>query len=94
MELTKERARKLLKGDFIPGGKAVDVRDLTFRKTLEHEVFQCCARTGYDPQSGPFYCGDVAELVAEIEKDGIVTGVVALCNHRGHKLPPGVKVIE
>lgn len=91
MELTKEVAKKLLKRDFIPGGEPVDIRTLKFRKTKEHEVYRCCAPTGHDPQSGPYYCGEVAELVAFIEKDGRIVSVVGVCN-RQHKLPDGVIV--
>ena len=91
MQLTKQTARELLKGDFIPDGKPVDIRGLKFRRTRDDEVLQCCMPTGYDPQSGPFYCGDIAELVAFVEEDGQVVGSVALCNRR-HNLPKGVIV--
>lgn len=93
MELTKEMA-KGLKEPFMPNGNWVEIRELTFRKTNPNEVFRCCVQTGFDPQSGPFFCGEIAELVADVIKDNVMIGKVALCNHRGHKPPPGVKITE
>lgn len=82
--LTKTDAKQL-QSDYIPGGTPVDVRKLKFRRTQEWEVLQCCAQTSVDPQSGPIYCGAVAEFVSE-EVNG---GAVAFCGRRGHKPPPG-----
>ena len=86
MQLTKEKAKQLLKGDFIPGGKEVDITNLDFRETREDEVYQCCRQTGYDLQSGPLYCGNVAEYVAFT--DG---GLVALCGNQRRHFPPKKK---
>ena len=79
MNLDKKRAEEL-QGDFVPGGKPIDIHKLSFRIVKEHEIYQCCHRVANDPQSGPIFCGRVAEYVTEI-KDGEsdVTGVVALC---------------
>jgi len=77
--LTKDQARKL-RGDYIPTGKPVDIRTLRFRKTKDHEILLCCRPTSNDIQSGPIYCGDVSEFVAENDE-----GYVALCMR--HKPP-------
>lgn len=78
--LTKESAKRLQR-DYIPNGKSVDISTLRFRRTDDHEVYQCCQRTGHDIQSGAIYCGKISEYVASVEGDGIV----ALCE--SHKPP-------
>jgi len=86
MTMTKTEAKNLLKRDFIPGGKNVssdELKQLEFRRTTENEVFQCCVQTGRDVQSGPGYCGDIAEFVAFFD-DG---RMVAMCGKRGHTPP-------
>ena len=87
--LTKQLAKEL-RGDFIPGGKEIDPHGLVFRKTSEYEVYRCCAHSGYDPQSGPIWCGDIAEIVADVVEDNQIIGYVALCNKR-HKLPEDMR---
>lgn len=80
--MLKEDAKKLQQ-DFIPGGAQLsrdEVSKLEFRRTLSHEILQCCVKTQYDMQSGPIYCGRVSEWVAYF-KDGML---VALCGKRGH----------
>lgn len=62
--ITKSAARELTESDFIPGGERVDIRKLRFRRTEEHEVYRCCRQVADDIQSGPIYCGQVAEWVA------------------------------
>lgn len=63
--VTKDFVRKMEGGlDFIPRGEFVAIDSLEFRPTNNLELFQCCQQTGNDPQSGPYYCGKVAELVA------------------------------
>jgi len=85
MQLTKKIAKELIDGDFIPNDERVDIRELTFRRTQEHEVFRCCRSTGCDPQSGPLYCGDIAEFIALVKIKGSVM-VVSLCErHRPPK---------
>lgn len=79
---------KSLQRDFVPGGPSVDVRKLSFRRTTEDEAFQCCAKTTYDPQSGPIFCGRVAEFVAEVPEQG---GHVAICKRHVLDLPPEVR---
>jgi len=71
MELTKELAKKIRRGDIIPDGKSVSIKTLRFRKTKEDEIYCCCYRSGYDPQSGPMYCSDISEYVA-FTSDGYV----------------------
>jgi hypothetical protein len=75
MYLTKSIARSILRADFIPNGGHVDVRTLQFRRTSETEIFRCCKRVAHDPQSGPIFCGHVAEFVARVDD----SKVVALC---------------
>ncbi len=71
MELTKEAAREIRRGDFIPDGGSADLNTLRFRKTREDEVYYCCRKVEYDPQSGPIFCGDISEHVA-FTADGYV----------------------
>jgi hypothetical protein len=80
MELTKTYAKELQK-DFIPGGEKVNPKDLIFERTLEFEVFQCCVSTGNDPQSGPIYCGRVADYVAMVDD----THAVAACSRHARR---------
>jgi len=90
MELTKEKAQKFIEDDFIPNGRVVDINDLRFRKTTEHEVFRCCAQTGSDSQSGPFYCGEIAEWVAIFPaEDPKKIWILALCGKGRHKPSEG-----
>lgn len=77
--LTKTAARTLQKTcrDYIPGGKALtrdQIVQLVFRETTEIEIYHCGTRTGDDIQSGPYYCGDIADFVAPAPG-----GVVAVC---------------
>jgi hypothetical protein len=71
-------AAKALKRDYIPGGPGMsreEAEKLTWRPTMEHEVHQCGRQTGDDyPQSGPIYCGDVADFIA-ISPSGSVMAV-------------------
>ena len=85
MWLTKEEARQIRRGDYIPKGPSVDITTLRFRHTKSNEVYQCCKQTSRDPQSGPIYCGDIADYVAETK-----SGYVALCG--GH--PPAKNQID
>jgi len=95
MELTKEAAKKLVRGDFIPDGdETIDLTSLKFRRTRNDEVFQCHQQTGYDTQSGPMYCGKIAEFVSLAEKDGEIIGVVALCNHNRHRPPKDLIFVD
>lgn len=83
--MTKKFAKRL-QSDFVPDGRALsskEVAQLRFRRTRSHEVYQCAARTGHDPQSGPIFCGRVAEWVAYTDD-----GILALCEGR-HRPPEG-----
>lgn len=82
MILTKTEAKKILQRDFIPGGGTVDVSKVKFQRTKEHEVFRCGCKVGNDSQSGPLYCGDIAEFVAPVED-----GIVAVCERCARRLP-------
>ncbi len=85
--MTKEDARRIRKLDFIPGGKPVDINTLRFRRTDSTEILHCCRQTSDDDiQSGPIYCGDIAEYVAPTEG-----GAVALCERHS---PPNHLLVE
>jgi hypothetical protein len=82
--MQKSDAKKLVAQmrDYIPGGKPiVDIAALTFRRTQEHEVLLCGTRTGHDIQSGPCYCGAVADWVA-VTADG----TAAVCDRHANKI--------
>lgn len=87
MGLSKQEAKGLIREDFIPGGPRIcDVSKLRFRRTREDEVYQCCLKTSDDPQSGPIFCGEIAEYLAQVGN----VGIVCLCErHR-----PPVEQIE
>jgi len=85
--LTKTAAHTLQKNlrDYIPGGKALSsdqIEQLVFRETAEFEIYHCGTRTGEDIQSGPYYCGDIADFIARTS-DG---GVVAICGRHKRKM--------
>lgn len=82
--MLKADAKKLLAQtrDYIPGGKPVaDIAALTFRRTSEHEVLLCGTQTGNDIQSGPFYCGAIADWVAVT-----TNGTAAVCGRHADKI--------
>ena len=81
--MLKSEAKKLAEQmrDYIPGGKPVDVVSLTFRRTYDHEVLLCGTRTGHDIQSGPFYCGAIADWAAEANG-----GVAPICDRHARKI--------
>jgi len=68
MALTKKNAKDLLQRDYVPNGdekmSRKELAALDFRKTLDCEIHQCGMMVGFDPQSGPLFCGDIAEYVA------------------------------
>jgi hypothetical protein len=87
--LTKTAARTLQKNlqDYIPKGKALSrdqVARLVFRETTEFEIYHCGTRTGDDIQSGPYYCGAIADFVAPAPEGGIV----AICGRHKWRLDP------
>lgn len=75
-----ERAQRALKEDYVPKGKPVRIKDLTFRKLKDDEpVYQCCKPTAHDIQSGPIFCGKIASYIAFVSAEN---GYVFLCeNH-------------
>jgi hypothetical protein len=67
--ITKTEARRLVDRmrDYVPGGKPIaDPQTLPWRPTMELEIHHCGARTGEDIQSGPYYCGALADFVAVV----------------------------
>ncbi|MDD3498200.1 MAG: hypothetical protein PHH24_01685 [Candidatus Moranbacteria bacterium] len=93
--MTKGMAKELLRGDFVPNGYIINLDALEFRRTKDDEVYRCCESTGgYDPQSGPFYCGEIAEIVAFCENNGI-PGYVGICEKCMRKAPAGLlKIVD
>ena len=79
----KSEAKRLVEEmrDYVPKGKPVDVTKLTFRRTREYEILLCGTRTGHDIQSGPYYCGAVADWVAATSG-----GLTAVCDKHGRKI--------
>jgi hypothetical protein len=68
--------------DYIPGGKPVDPSRLIFRPTSNTgAVHLCGVRTGEDIQSGPYYCGKVADWFATT-----ADGTVAICDRHGQRI--------
>jgi len=56
---------KSLQGDYAPGGTPVATDECThWRMIGDNEVERCGRLIGYDVQSGPVYCGDVADFGA------------------------------
>lgn len=62
-----------LPADYIPpGGEALSVKNV--RQIPSGLFARCGASTSYDEQSGPIYCGERAEYMAEVVK--LAGGVV------------------
>ncbi len=81
--MTKQEARELQR-DYLPNGGHVDretVRKLVFRAAGPNEIYRCGMQSSYDPQSGPIFCGAVADYIAPLDKP---TQVLCLCAyHKG-----------
>jgi hypothetical protein len=69
--------------DYIPKGRSVDVSKLLFRRAHDHEIHLCGVRTGRDIQSGPYYCGALADWLAQAEGDG---QLAAVCDKHAKRL--------
>ena len=80
---TKSLLRKYQGNDFIPKGDPVQRDSLDFRATGIFELFQCCHPTGSDIQSGPYYCGEIAELVVGNRRE-----YVGLCEKHANNCQP------
>jgi hypothetical protein len=88
MYMTKEDAKERLARDFMPNGKRIDdISSLKFVETGPFEIYRCCCRIGSDPQSGPFYCGDVADFKAFVG-DG---SMVSVCQKHFERIKPFLK---
>lgn len=83
--ITKTDARKLVDKlrDYIPGGKkpVSNPQTLQWRPTTELEIHHCGVQTGRDIQSGPYFCGAIADFVAEVPE-----GTVAVCEKHHKRL--------
>lgn len=65
MELTKTLAKQIENKDFIPDGKRLKFEDIEgWRETTEYEILYCCVQIDDDIQSGPIYCGKVADYTS------------------------------
>lgn len=77
MQMTKEVAKKLREGHYVENGIEIthkEFKKLKFRKTNSTEIERCATIIGDDSQSGPLYCGDIAEYVGKRKK-----GILWLC---------------
>ena len=66
--VTRQEAKQLQR-DYIPNGSRVDeetVRCLVYRALTEGEIHRCGWSDSYDPQSGPIFCGQVADWMAPV----------------------------
>jgi len=74
----EDTVERMTRPDYIPGGKSVSkVKDLR----PSDPGARCCCQTSYDIQSGPIFCGEPADWMADAA-DG-QQGTAAVCN--GHK---------
>lgn len=64
-----KEVHEMIKPDHTPGGPTAKT---AFNLRPAPAGNRCGARTGYDMQSGPFYCGDPATLMADINNGGTV----------------------
>jgi hypothetical protein len=64
LTMTGKCPRCGLEADYIPGGAPV-LRVAGVRPVPEGVSGRCGITTGYDPQSGPIYCGGRASLMAD-----------------------------
>ena len=83
--ITKTEARALVSKmrDYIPGGKkpVSSPHTLQWRPTMELEIHHCGVQTGNDIQSGPYYCGAIADFVATVPE-----GTAAVCKKHHERL--------
>lgn len=85
--MTKTQVRELIREfdrGFIPmsGGLAAHGSQTVENVRHTEGLERCCARVGDDDQSGPIYCGDLADFVADVKGHEGVR--VALCRcHAG-----------
>lgn len=64
-----------MEGDYVPKGRSVSEKEfktLEFRRTREDEVGRCACSWSNDTQSGPMYCGKLAEVIAVVNGKGSV----------------------
>jgi hypothetical protein len=77
-----------LQGDYIPNGPRIshdEWQKLVFRRAKPDEIHQCAMQVDNDMQSGPIYCGKIAEYVAfPVGPDGV--GIAAVCKRHPPKI--------
>lgn len=67
---------KSLQGDFVPDGTSefiIERGKTDWKELSEDQVHRCCTQTSYDVQSGPIYCGNIADYFTIVGNDEIVT---------------------
>lgn len=70
------------KDDYIPSGKGSVHSIGPITPLAKWHYGRCCIVVGDDIQSGPLYCGDRAEWVADsFDSDGKVNGKVMSCRY-------------
>ena len=85
MELTRSEAQEIIGGG-TSDQEPADICDLSFREAEEHEVFLCGCAVDHDSQHRPIICGNIAELIAPVERGGKKM-VAGLCKKHGRRLP-------
>ena len=77
----EDTVERLTKPDYIPGGKSVSkVKNLR----PADPGARCCCQICYDIQSGPIFCGEPADWMADDVHDP--NKVTAVCNGHLHVL--------
>ncbi len=72
---------KVMSSDFVPDGTVMSFdkihkEGIAFRKLSRDEVWRCCRMTSEDIQSGPIYCGKMAQLLGALPDSTFI----ALCD--------------
>ena len=75
---------RIVEDDYIPGGSTAKTASNLRPASAGN---RCGVRTGNDVQSGPFYCGEPATLMADTTDNGIV----CTCEHHESALKQIVK---
>ena len=88
VKLFTRKMAEELQGDYIPRGPRISYEEwkkLKFRRAKPDEIHRCAMEVGNDIQSGPIYCGAIAEYVAfPAGSEGM--GVAALCKRHPPKI--------
>ncbi len=88
--MTREEIKALIKDfkrDWIPSSDGLNGKHICRDKIINvrpaQRLERCCHITGTDDQSGPIYCGDLADYIADVV--GIEGVIVAVCAYHKRK---------